>query len=133
MANTQPLVAVVDDDPSIRDTTKDLLESAGLAAATFESAEAFLASELIPRVACVIADMRMSGMSGLALHEQLAASGRAVATVLVTAYPDELVRARSLRAGVLACLKKPFADDELLGFVHAAVAANPPGTAGQGA
>jgi FixJ family two-component response regulator len=113
-------VAIVDDDESIRVTTKDLLESAGLEAATFASAEEFLGSGLLSSVACTIADMRMPGMSGLAMHEHLAAAGIAIPTILVTAYPDESVRLRSLKAGVLAYLTKPFDDDVLLGWLDAA-------------
>jgi FixJ family two-component response regulator len=116
----KPLVAIVDDDASIRETTKDLLESAGLDAATFASAEDFLNSGLLPSVVCTIADMRMPGMSGLALHEHLLASGNPIPTVLMTAYPDEPVRARALKAGVLCYLIKPFADDELLDCISAA-------------
>jgi FixJ family two-component response regulator len=117
----KPLVAIVDDDASIRETTKDLLESAGLDAATFASAEDFLSSGLLPSVACTVADMRMPGMSGLALHEHLSASGNPIPTVLITAYPDEPVRARALKAGVACYLIKPFADDELLDCISAAV------------
>ena len=113
----KPLVAIVDDDESIRVTTKDLLESAGLNAVAFASAEDFLDSGLLPSVSCAIADMRMPGMSGLALHEHLLASGHPVPTILITAYPDELVRARALKAGVVAYLTKPFVDDELLGCI----------------
>jgi len=116
----RPLVAIVDDDESIRVTTKDLLESAGLDAAAFASAEDFLNSGLLPSVSCAIADMRMPGMSGLALHEHLLASGNPIPTILMTAYPDEPVRARALRAGVVCYLIKPFADDELLGCISAA-------------
>ena len=115
------LVAIVDDDPSIRETTMDLLDSAGLDGATFASAEAFLASAQFPRVGCVVADMRMPGMSGLALHEQMTASGCAVPTILVTAYPDEPARARALAGGVVAYLTKPFTDSELLGCIAAAL------------
>ena len=117
----KPLIAIVDDDESIRVTTKDLLESAGLDAATFASAEDFLKSGLIPNVSCAIADMRMPGMSGLALYEQLLASGIPIPTILMTAYPDEPVRARALKAGVVAYLTKPFTDDELLGCISSAV------------
>jgi len=116
-----PLVAIVDDDESIRETTKDLLESAGLNAAAFASAEDLLNSGLLPEVLCAIADMRMPGMSGLALHEHLVTSGHPVPTVLMTAYPDEPVRERSLQAGVVAYLTKPFTDDELLGCISSAV------------
>jgi FixJ family two-component response regulator len=117
----RPLVAIVDDDESIRVTTKDLLESAGMIAATFASAEDFLNSERLLSVSCVIADMRMPGMSGLALHEHLRAAGTPIPTILMTAYPDEPVRARALRAGVIAYLIKPFTDDELLGCISSAV------------
>lgn len=116
----KPLIAIVDDDASIRETTKDLLESAGLDAATFASAEEFLNSGLLPSVACTVADMRMPGMSGLALHEHLSASGNPIPTILITAYPDEPIRARALQAGVVCYLVKPFADDDLLGCISAA-------------
>jgi FixJ family two-component response regulator len=117
----QPLVAIVDDDASIRETTQDLLESAGLDAATFASAEAFLDPGPPPGVSCVVADMRMPGMSGFALYQQLAASGHRLPTILITAFPDELVRARALQAGVVAYLQKPFTDDELLGWIGSAL------------
>jgi FixJ family two-component response regulator len=117
----KPLVAIVDDDQSIRETTKDLLESAGLHAAIFASAEDFLESGLLPQVVCAIADMRMPGMSGLALHEHLLASRRRIPTILMTAYPDEPVRERALKAGVVAYLAKPFLDHELLGCIVAAL------------
>jgi FixJ family two-component response regulator len=117
----KPLVAIVDDDESIRVTTKDLLESADLNASAFASAEDFLNSGLLPSVSCAIADMRMPGMSGLALREHLLASGNPIPTILMTAYPDEPVRARALKAGVVAYLTKPFTDDELLGYISSAV------------
>ena len=117
----KPLVAIVDDDESIRVTTKDLLESAGLNAVAFASAEDFLNSGLLQSVSCAIADMRMPGMSGLALHEHLLASGSPLPTILMTAYPDEPVRARALKAGVVAYLIKPFTDHELLGCISSAV------------
>jgi FixJ family two-component response regulator len=117
----RPLVAIVDDDASIRETTKDLLQSAGLDAVTFASAEDFLDSGPSASVSCLIADMRMPGMSGLALHAHLAAAGRPLPTILITAYPDEPVRARAQQAGVIACLTKPFADDELLDRIGSAM------------
>jgi len=120
MLNT-PLVAIVDDHESIRETTKDLLESAGLEAAAFASAEDFLDSGLLQSVSCAITDMRMPEMTGLALHEHLLASGNPIPTILMTAYPDEPVRARALNAGVVAYLTKPFTDDELLGCISSAV------------
>jgi FixJ family two-component response regulator len=114
------LIAIVDDDESIRVITKDLLESAGLEAAAFGSAEDLLDSGLLPGVSCAIADMRMPGMSGLVLHERLRAAGSPIPTVLITAYPDEPARARAVKAGVSAYLTKPFADDELPGCISSA-------------
>jgi FixJ family two-component response regulator len=119
--HSRPLVAIVDDDESMRVATKHLLESAGMDAQAFASAEDFLDSGLLPSVSCAVADMRMPGMSGLALHEHLVASGRPVPTVLMTAYPSEPVRARALQAGVVAYLWKPLAGDELLDCISAAV------------
>jgi FixJ family two-component response regulator len=116
-----PLVAIVDDDESIRDTTKDLLESAGYRAATFASAASFLKSRLRNTVACLIADMRMGEVTGLELHQRLVASNQAIPTILMTAYPDERVRALAIKANVICYLAKPFAAEELLGCVHSAV------------
>jgi FixJ family two-component response regulator len=115
------LIAIVDDDESIRDTTKDLLESAGLSAATFASASTFLKSTRLKRVACLIADMRMPGMTGLELHQHLVATNHAIPTILMTAYPDERVRAQATKANVTCYLAKPFVADELLACVRRAV------------
>jgi FixJ family two-component response regulator len=118
-----PLIAIVDDDESIRVTTQDLLESAGFKAAAFASAEEFLNSAHLPGIACAIADMRMPGMSGLALHGHLVAGGAPIPMILMTAYPDESVRARAVEAGVVAYLTKPFTDHELLGCIESALQA----------
>jgi len=117
------LVAVVDDDESMRDTTKDLLDSAGFRAATFASAEAFLKSPRRAKVSALIADMRMPGMSGLALHQQLASSGSPIPTILITAYPDDAVRVRAREVGVYCYLAKPFSAEELLACVGTAITA----------
>jgi FixJ family two-component response regulator len=115
------LVAIVDDDKSIRDTTKDLLESAGYRAATFVSAASFLKSSRRRSVACLIADMRMGAITGLELYQRLVASNQAIPTILMTAYPDERVRALAIKAKVTCYLAKPFAAEELLACVHRAV------------
>jgi FixJ family two-component response regulator len=119
-------VAIVDDDGSVRDTTKDLLDSAGLSAATFASAESFLQSKETCAVQCLIADMRMPGMSGLALHSRLAAAGTPIRTVLITAYPDEGARANALKAGVICFLAKPFNAEELLACIETALRGRDP-------
>jgi FixJ family two-component response regulator len=117
----RPLVAIVDDDPSIRDTTKDLLESEGYSAVTFASAASLLKSRRLKRVSCLIADMRMPEMTGLELHEYLIASNHAIPTILMTAYPDERARVKAIKANVVCYLVKPFAADELLAYVRSVI------------
>jgi FixJ family two-component response regulator len=116
-----PLVAIVDDDESMRVTTKDLLESAGFSAAVFARAASLLKSKRLSRVSCLIADMRMPEMTGLELHQHLLASNRAIPTILMTAYPDERTQAQAIKANVVCYLIKPFAADELLSYVRRAV------------
>jgi FixJ family two-component response regulator len=115
------LIAIVDDDASIRDTTGDLLESAGYSAVTFSSPGDMLASQQLPQFACLITDMRMPDMSGIQLHERLRAEGWRIPTILVSAYHDELERAHAGRAGILYCLRKPFTPEVLLERIAAAV------------
>ena len=118
----RPLVAIVDDDKSIRNATSDLLKAAGFTPAAFEDAESFLGWPTRASVACLVADMRMPGMSGLALYEALAAAGHAIPTVIITAHPDELTQSRAGAAGICCYLSKPFAPDELLVCVGEALA-----------
>jgi FixJ family two-component response regulator len=118
----KPLVAIVDDDNSIRTGARDLLKAAGFSTATFEDAESFLASASRASVACLVADMRMPGMTGVELYLELVASGHAIPTVIITAHPEELTQARALEAGITCYLTKPFAPDELLECVHEALA-----------
>ena len=115
------LVAIVDDDESTRETTKDLLESAGFSAICFACAEDLLKSRRLRSFSCLIADMRMRGMTGFELHLRLAASSLPIPTILITAYPDEADRARAIRAGVVCYLAKPFAADELLNCLRCVV------------
>ena len=116
-----PLIAIVDDDESIRETTKDLLESAGFSAAVFAGAAGLLKSRRLNQVRCLITDMRMPKMTGLELYQHLIAIDRAIPTILVTAYPDERARAQAIRANVVCYLIKPFAADELLACVRRAL------------
>ena len=116
-----PLIAIIDDDESMRDTTKDLLESAGWSAATFASAARLLKSRRLHRVSCLIADMSMPKMTGLELHQHLAASNHAIPTILMTAYPDERMRAQAMKANVVCYLAKPFEAEELLNCVLRAI------------
>lgn len=117
-----PLVAIVDDDYSIRAGIQDLFRAAGFSASTFESAESFFDSPIRETAACLITDMRMGGMSGLDLYHRLVATGRVIPTVLITAHPRELTEVRAREAGIRCYLTKPFTPDELLDCVRAALA-----------
>jgi FixJ family two-component response regulator len=116
-----PLVAIVDDDKSIRRATQDLLKAAGYSTATFADAESFLGSASRARAACLVADMRMPRMTGLDLYQQLIASGADIPTVIITAHPEELTQARAREAGITCYLSKPFTPDELLECVREAL------------
>jgi FixJ family two-component response regulator len=115
------LIAIVDDDKSMRDTTRDLLESAGFSAVTFACAASFLKFRRLSRVSCLIADMRIGEMTGLELHQHLVASYHPIPTILMTACPDDRVRAEAIRANVVCYLAKPFAADELLAYLRCAI------------
>jgi FixJ family two-component response regulator len=121
---TKELIAIVDDDSSVREGVTDLLNSIGFVTEAFKSAEDFLASNLRTRVACLITDGRMSGMTGFELHHHLVVSGERIPTILLTAFPEEADRARALREGMFCYLPKPFNDNELLGCLRSAIAAN---------
>jgi FixJ family two-component response regulator len=116
------VISIIDDDPSVREGTMDLLKSLGFAAATFEHADDFLESGRLTGTSCLIADMQLPGMSGLELYDFLAGSGRHVPTILITAFPDDKDRARALRAGVACYLAKPFNELSLLTCIRLALA-----------
>jgi FixJ family two-component response regulator len=116
------LVAVVDDDMSIRNATQDLLRAAGFSTTSFSNAASFLDSPMRGCAACLVADMRMPGMTGLQLHEHLASAGMGIPTILITAHPEEVPRERMLEAGITCLLTKPYAPDELLECVRKALA-----------
>jgi FixJ family two-component response regulator len=117
----RPLVAIVDDDESIRRATLSFLRAAGYATAAFGDAESFLGSATRASTACLVADMKMPGMSGLDLCEALIASGKAIPTVLITAYSEQVTHARARKAGIQCCLIKPFAPEQLLECVREAL------------
>ena len=118
----RPLVVIVDDDQSLRNATRDLLKAAGFSTATFEDAESFLGSASRASAACLVADMRMPGMTGLELYQALVASGEGIPTVIITAHPDEPTQSRAREAGITCYLSKPFAPDDLLECVGEALA-----------
>lgn len=115
------VVAIVDDDESVRDAIKRLMRSIGLAAEVFASAEEFLRSSDLDRTGCLVVDFSMPNMNGLDLHRTLLSQRKEIPTILITAYPSDDVRARALQAGVIGYLTKPFSDHELLGYLRAAL------------
>jgi FixJ family two-component response regulator len=115
------LVAIVDDDDSVRVTLQELLRSAGFPSRGFESAEAFLGSGDQQETACLITDIRMPGMSGLELQATLNAERCKIPTIFITAHGDEEMRLQALRAGAVEFLPKPFDDEALIESVRAAL------------
>jgi len=116
----KPSIAVVEDDDSVREATTGLLRSYGFIAKGFPSAAEFLKSNRIRITSCLIADVHMPEMSGLALYGHLVAIGSPIPTILITAYPDDNVRTRALSAGVTGYLVKPFSERELLDCIDTA-------------
>jgi FixJ family two-component response regulator len=116
-----PLVAIVDDDRSVRATTDSLVRSLGYLVNTFASAEEFLRSNRLDDLSCVIADLQMPGMSGVELQAHLLAQGNHVPFIFVTAFPDDRVRAQALGAGAICYLTKPFDGDSLAQCLQAAL------------
>jgi len=115
------LVAIVDDDDAMRGAVQDLLESVQLPALAFASAEEFLKSGKQKNIACLIADIRMPGMSGLELQAKLNASRCRIPIIFITAHGDEKMRMQALRAGAVEFMAKPFNDTALLDSVRAAL------------
>ena len=116
------VISIVDDDESVRRSLTGLLRSVGYAVKTFASAEDFLDSAHLPGVACLLLDVRMPGMSGLALQARLAAGGFRIPIIFLTAHGDQAARARALSAGAVEFLLTPFDGHVLLDAVNVAVA-----------
>jgi FixJ family two-component response regulator len=115
------LIAIVDDDESVRSAIRGLLKSAGLKTESFASAEEFLKSGQRDETGCLITDIRMPGLSGLELQAQLAAEGCRIPIIFITAYADTRTRMQAMRAGAVEFLGKPFDDEVLLDSVRAAL------------
>jgi FixJ family two-component response regulator len=112
------LIAIVDDDESVLRSLQDLIESDGLTALCFGSSEQFLDSEARSNAACLIADIRMPGMSGLELQAKLKAERCPLPIIFITAHGDAEMRIRAVREGAVEFLSKPFDDAVLLQIVH---------------
>ena len=117
----RPLVAVVDDSDSVRESLPDLLQQVGLAVQAFDSAEAFLESGVAGTAHCLILDVGLPGMSGLDLQQELGRRGRKLPIVFITAQGDKSLGPRVLAAGAVACLFKPFSDTALIEAVEGAL------------
>jgi FixJ family two-component response regulator len=118
----KPLIAIVDDDQSMREATKGLMRSLGFDAEAFSSADDFLKFPHLRRTACLVTDIHMPGMSGLDLHRRLVALGESIPTVLITAYPNDNLGARGLGPDIVGYLAKPFGEQDLLNCIRCALA-----------
>jgi FixJ family two-component response regulator len=119
-----PLISVVDDDDSVRESVRGLLRSARFGVEAFASAEEFLSSHRMGATDCLVLDVRMPGMSGLELQHRLMASHPALPIVFITSHGDEELRLRALRAGAVDYLLKPFGEEALLNAVERALSPN---------
>jgi len=115
-----PVICIVDDDESVRESLTGLLRSIGCDARPFASAEEFLASDDVAAADCAIVDVTMPGMSGVDLQEQLLASGCHLPILFITARTEPGLHSRLLERGAVACLVKPFNEEDLLAAVSAA-------------
>jgi FixJ family two-component response regulator len=108
------LIAIVDDDESVRQALSALVRSLGYTVVAFSGAEQLLASSRRDEISCLISDVQMPGMNGLELHQRLVADRKSVPTILITAYPNQRTQQRAQEAGVDCYLMKPFNEDELI-------------------
>ena len=120
------LVSVVEDDQFFRELMRRLMRSLGYSVEAFPSAADFLASPRLVETACLIADVHMPAMTGLDLHRHLIAVGYAIPTILVTAYPDDDVRAHALNDGVVCYLRKPIDEKHFMRCLRAALHSDEP-------
>jgi len=121
--NERPLLSVVDDDESMRESLPELIKEFGFAARAFSSAEAFLSSGSVDETSCLILDIAMPGMSGPELHQELKRRGEKIPIIFITAQKDETIRAQALEQGAAGFLFKPFSDAALLAAIKTALQA----------
>src|ERR1700729_48057 len=123
---TASLVSVVEDDQFFRESMRRLMRSLGYSVEAFPTAADFLASPLLVETGCLIADVHMPAMTGLELHRRVIDMGHAIPTILVTAYPDNDVRARAQNDGVVCYLRKPVDEEHLMRCLRAALRSDEP-------
>ena len=115
------LISIVEDDRHFRESMVRLIRSLCFTVEAFPSAADFLASPRLAETACLIADVHMPAMTGIELHHHLVADGRAIPTILVTAFPNDVDRARALKEGVICYLRKPVDEQHLVQCLRAAL------------
>ena len=120
---TRPLITVVDDDESVRESLPDLLKEFGFDAQSFSSAEEFLASEKLAETDCLLLDVAMPGMSGPELQRELLLRGQSIPIVFITGQRDSATRLRLIAQGAVECLFKPFEPNDLLQALNTALGA----------
>jgi FixJ family two-component response regulator len=116
-----PIIAVVDDDVSVRLAIEGLIRAIGLSGHAFESAEKFLCSPQLAQTSCLITDLQMPGMNGLELQRYLAARGHRFPIILITAFPEPSLQERAEAAGAFAFLEKPFDGKRMVDLLHQAL------------
>jgi len=121
--NARPLLSVVDDDESVRESLPDLLKEFGFAARAFSSAQEFLSSGCLTETSCLILDISMPGMSGPELYQELRRRGQDIPIIFITGQRDETIRTRVLKQGTAGFLLKPFSDAALLTAINMALQA----------
>ena len=120
------LISIVEDDHLFRESMRKLVTLLGYTVAAFASAADFLKSPLAAKTDCLVADVQMPGMTGVELHRYLIEAGRRIPTILVTAYPNDIVRSRALKDGVVCYLSKPVDDDHLERCLRSALRSGKP-------
>jgi FixJ family two-component response regulator len=123
------LISIVEDDQPFRDSMSKLMRLLGYKIEAFPSPASFLASPLLAETACLVADVHMPGMTGIELNRHLLDAGFRIPTILVTAYPDDSIRNRALKDGVLCYLSKPVDDEDLERCIRSALQSGTPGEA----
>ena len=124
MSPSDAMVLIVDDDPLIRDSLQQLVRSVGLAAETFSSAREFLQNGPPDRPGCLVLDIRMPGLSGLDLQDELAKRGIVIPIIFITGHGTVPLSVRAMKAGAVDFLQKPFEDQQLLDAIHHAIEQN---------
>ena len=121
MSDEQPVIIVIDDDPSMRATLSDVMRSVGLAVMTFGSAQEFLRGKMPEAPACLVLDVRLPGQSGLDFQRTLANAGMQLPVVFISGHGDVSMSVRAMKAGAIDFLAKPFRDQDLLDAVYVAI------------